>query len=150
MSDFTVQQRARDAMIARLNVDRDTGVPEAQAGQWFPGDPVRGSEIHVYFHQEDARPVGGFGGDLTQNELLMVVQPVAAAETSAEVDELIEPLRKWIGSRLGDSNLDGLVHSVEYRGTKWERGRSDLVYCAAAMGWMLKFQTARADFTETL
>lgn len=141
----TIRLQVRDALIVRLNAERDPDIPEATKRRFVPGEHSICPTISLFFLSEVPRQIGGRHGGIIERPLELAVQCVAAADSADATDDLVEPMLAWVTGRLGRAKLDGLVLDIEEVATKWEVVTLDRFYIAATQRWIVNFQTKRDD-----
>lgn len=137
----------RDAMIAELNADPPSDIPDAQKGRWMPGLPLAGPRIGLYFGKEANVLPQQRHSRIAHRGLMIAVQCAVIVETAAEADDAIEPLLVHVVGQLADSTLGNLATSIEEVGVEWESVPADFIYAWATCFLQVNFQTARGDLT---
>lgn len=145
---MTIRQQIRDQVIAELNDDRPSDIPEATKRRYIPGDRLAAPRIAVFFINEPTRPATNRHSPLTSRELFIATQCLNLVENVEDVDDSVEPLLAWVTQVLGSSNLAGLALDIEEAGTQWEVQYADCVYVAATTRWRVAYQTLRNDLTR--
>lgn len=146
---MTVRTLVRDAIIAALNTDRPTGIPEAGKRRFLPGQRLVDRRLAVFFNEEGAERQGGRRGPITQRNLIFGVQAAAAVEDPGEADDAVEDILEWIVAVLGENSLDGKATDVTELGTVWAVAQADLIYVVALTRWKIEFQTLRDDLSDS-
>lgn len=146
---MTVLQDIRDAVIAVLNKSgKPDGVPEFTKRRWTPEEELSAGEVRgaVLFHREASR-LSNRGSAITVREHALSIQFVTAVAEPDQIDDALEPAREWIVARLGDSNLDGLVHDLVEGETVWETAMLGRWHGACTVQVRANYQTKRDDLT---
>lgn len=148
---MTRRQQVRDAVIAALNAELPTGVPEAGKRRYVPGTMVAEPRIAVFFGEEniEQRPAGWPSG-IEQRDHTMIVQAIVAVESPDQADDAMEPLLAHIADTLGGNLLDGLLTDTAELGVLWQQGsdNASAFYLSAWTRWRLQFQTKVGDVSE--
>lgn len=142
---MTRLQTLRDAILTELNVSNRP--VEFTKRRWNSDSALEEDEIRaaVLFHREIPRLVGG---SVTQRDNQIAVQVVTATAEPDEIDDALEDARDWMVSRLGNTNLGGLVQELEEGPTTWETATIERVHGAFITLWSATYQTHRADLTQ--
>lgn len=145
----TILTQIRDRMIADLNADTPTGVPQATKRRYIPGEVLRTARIAVFSGEEDTRRPHNPNFPLSEHSHLMAIQVAVPVEDPADADDAAEPSRTHIAAVMGDTNLGGLALNVEEVGGRWA-GNNDggLYVLVVLMLWRVKYQTKRNDLTS--
>jgi hypothetical protein len=144
---MSVRLQLRDAVIAALNADRPTGVPEATKRRFIPGQRLTDRRLAVFLESEDAERPQSRSFPLTDRGLVVVVQAAAAVEEPAEADDALDDLLEHVVESLGNTNLGGLATNVQELSSSWGAGQADLFYIACATRWRVQYQTKRDDLS---
>lgn len=142
---MTIRLQIRDRILAELNRDLPPDIPMATTRRWAPGDEAALPAISLWIGREKTKPVTARSGGARERECMFVTQAIAVGDVSAEVEELVEPLLAFIVSRLGDTTLDGLVHSLQEDESIWEVPRTDQLYVSCSVIWVATYHTLRDD-----
>lgn len=145
---MSIRQDIRDRVIALLNTDRPSNVPEFTKRRYVPGQRITEQIAGVFFIAEPAERMGGKGGPATLRKFVLAVQVVDAVEETDEADDALEPALEWITRQLGGTNLEGLVHDIEHTGTGWDAESRELFYIAGTTTWRVEYHTLRADLSR--
>lgn len=138
----------RDAVIATLNTDRPSDVPEATKRRRIPGDRIVDPVVGVFLHEEPARyPRGNNRSPVTERTRLVIVQIGVSAEDPGDLDDFTEAIREHVVARLGDTTLSGLGLAVEDRGVVEApiAYKLDLYTMLTHVGFAVPYQTKRDD-----
>lgn len=142
--------QCRDAAIALLNTDRESGIAEATKRRAFPGVALQGPCIGVFLGPEPTSyPRGNTSSPVVVRERLLVVQIGVISESVEDLDDLAEEQRAWVVEKLGDTNLGGLALSVEDRGIPAPDGvtvwNADVFNMLVYQTFAVRYQTNRSD-----
>lgn len=140
---MTIRLQIRDAIVDALNLNRPGDIPEATKRAWTRESDKELSMAVVFMdepvtHRNRQDP-------LATRKLIVGVECVGSALAPELTDDTVEPLLSWAVKVLGDTNLDGLVHSVEEDRTTWERAQLERFYMRATVRFSVSYQTRRAD-----
>lgn len=150
---MSVRTDVRDAVIALLNTDRPTAIPEATKRRFVPGRKFSGPLIAVFFNDEEVQRPPNDSFPARKRSLVIATQCVIGVEDPADADDAAEDLLVHIVGKLGPEDTalrqEGVTRAIELR-TRWEAGPGDagLYLLAATTHWMLEFQTLRGDLTR--
>lgn len=138
----------RDRVIAALNqTGAPANVPEATSRRAFPGDRIDSAILAVFLGAEPAEYPGNNRAAVMRRTRTVFVQIGVAVEDPADVDDETEKIRAWVVQQLGDTNLEGLVLSLDDRGIPeapivW---KADAVYGLTHVAFAAQYQTSRKD-----
>lgn len=135
-------------IIDLLNEARPTGMAEATQRRFIPGEQRTDPRIAVFLGEEEPQLVGGRNSPLTQRNLVVAIQAIAAVEDPADADGTVAPMRAWVVSKLGKTNLGGLAHEVIEGKSAWFTHAADLLYVCVQTLWRVEYQTLRNDLTR--
>lgn len=146
---MSIRREIRDEIIARLNDDPPSGVPQASKRRWFPGFPLMSTRLSVFFIEEPVETLGGkAAGPIAKRNLAVGIQAACAVEDPADADDALEPVLEWVNEVLGETTLDGKVWSCTERVTAWDAIAADRLYCQAVVIYDITYQTRRNDLTS--
>lgn len=146
---MTVRSDIRDQVIAELNADLPTGVPEASRRRYVPGTKLDAARIAVFFVEEPVSRPGSRAMPIVQRKLTVAVQCVLPVEDPEDADDAMESLLEHVVARLGDTYLGGLATDMRELGTQWAGDSSTGLYVFMALTrWEVEYQTQRADLTK--
>lgn len=145
---MSLRTEIRDRIIAALNADVPTGIPQATKRRWLPGSQITEPRVSVIFLDELVeQSAGGRNSPVVRRSLVYGVQVVAGAHEPDFSDDLIEPVLAHVVDALGDTNLGGYATGVFELGTQWQTSETGTArFVIAAMNrWRVDFQTKRND-----
>jgi hypothetical protein len=134
-----------DAMLAALNTDRPSGIPETTLCSL---DQVRAENlpwISLYPIAETIEVIGNKNDAVAVARACGFQLEVRAKGSDAVRDA--EALRTHVVSRLGGAKLDGLVERVHEVGTTWAEAEGDPPHVLARMSFRYEVPTLISDLT---
>lgn len=150
MSDDILAIQILDQIIAELNTNRPTDVPEVTARRTFPDEIVREPRMAVFLGDEQLDPprAGSNADPLARRRLAVAVQCVGVTDNVGEIDRTVQPMLAWATQVLGRSRLGGLVHYVRERGTERRPTYLEIYRLTATQIYEVAYQTLRDDQTR--
>ena len=147
----SVTIQALERVIAVLNEDRPTGVPQVTKRRTFPGEEIKAARMAVFLGDETiAAPMGSSNQDpLARRVIPIAVQCACATDDVEAIDALPDPMLNWATAKLGKTRLEGLVHYVRESATTRRVEHLSLYQVIATCVFEMSYQTRRNDRTRT-
>ncbi|HNP65287.1 MAG TPA: hypothetical protein PKH39_15225 [Woeseiaceae bacterium] len=138
-----------NAVIAELNTNRPTDIPEASTRRTIPGEVLEEPRIAVFLGDEsvDTPRANSNSDPLARRRLPIAVQCAAPSELAAELDLIVAPMLIWSAKVLGRNRLGGLVHYFRETATQRRTEYLDVAVMTATQIFECSYQTRRDDLT---
>lgn len=102
--------------------------------------------IVLYVLEEEGEPVAQAGDPLRARHCTVRAECRVACAISEIPDDVLDPLVTWaVKALVGDQQLGGLTNFVTEQHTSWDAVAADKVYAAAAVDFLMAYDTASSN-----
>lgn len=142
----SIRMQALAAMVTALNGAGKPAAVTVHRQRALPIERDTLPAVVLYVIEEQAQGVPEAGFSLTARQCTVRAECRVSCATTEVPDDVLDPVVTWVVQALAsDPQLGGLANFLTEQHTSWDAVAADKVYAAAAVDFLMAYDTATSN-----